>query len=486
MDGPLTHPIIDAPIPTASKTIRNTIFRKIVFPTIVAFVTVITSPIWLVQVVRHFKTTLTLWRKASRSSVKLDSRYHDYDRLAKVLSRQPSLPLFQTSAQFQTQEGYCAPTTERMILKSIPGFNSNSLSPMKIGPSQPDKVAATIDILAKAGGITTRSHVIYGSDGYTPFLSALRIVNDPRYRVSANFLRSPLFGIDKTPKLVASLFLSGHFSPIVGFDEAEGVVAVFDVNAEVLVPIMVAMILVGVLRHYATMLLMSMPKQNLKAIREGCALTRARMLRQNQDIPVSAFVMRRGFLVDAFEKKEYLKNPEATANGGAPNPLQDPAALSNMMDGLKKNMMMVVPQTIIMSWINFFFSGFILIKLPFPLTLRFKSMLQAGIETRDMDVSWVSSISWYFLNLMGLQSIFTIILGQGNSAGGMRDMQQMQAMNPAMMAAGAGSSPDATAMFKSEKEFLEIAHHHSRLTGVEARVLELYGVKQPAEDKKKV
>ncbi|ORY43147.1 transmembrane protein [Rhizoclosmatium globosum] len=249
---------------------------------------------------------------------------------------------------------------------------------------------------------------------------------------------------------------------------------------------MVAMILVGVLRHYATMLLMSMPKQNLKAIREGCALTRARMLRQNQDIPVSAFAMRRGFLVDAFEKKEYLKNPEATANGGAPNPLQDPAALSNMMDGLKKNMMMVVPQTIIMSWINFFFSGFILIKLPFPLTLRFKSMLQAGIETRDMDVSWVSSISWYFLNLMGLQSIFTIILGQGNSAGGMRDMQQMQAMNPAMMAAGAGSSPDATAMFKSEKEFLEIAHHHSRLTGVEARVLELYGVKQPVEDKKKV
>ncbi|ORY43146.1 hypothetical protein BCR33DRAFT_717879 [Rhizoclosmatium globosum] len=232
MDGPLTRPIIDATIPAASKTIRNTIFRNIVFPTIVAFVTVVTSPIWLVQVVCHWTSTLTLWRKASRPSVKLDSRYHDYDRLAKVLSRQPSLPLFQTSAQFQTQEGYCAPTTERMILKSIPGFNSNSLSPMKIGPSQPDKVAATIDTLAKAGGITTRSHVIYGSDGYTPFLSALRKVNNPRYRVSANFLRSPLFGIDKTPQLVASLFLSGHFSPIVGFDEAEGVVAVFDVNAE--------------------------------------------------------------------------------------------------------------------------------------------------------------------------------------------------------------------------------------------------------------
>ncbi|KAJ3026745.1 UNVERIFIED_CONTAM: ER membrane complex subunit 3 [Siphonaria sp. JEL0065] len=257
---------------------------------------------------------------------------------------------------------------------------------------------------------------------------------------------------------------------------------------------MAAMILVGILRHFATMLLHSMPKQNLKAIREGCALTRARMLRHNVDITQSAFLQRRQYLVEAFDNKQYLKNPDAAA-GGAPNPMQDPAAMANMMEGLKKNMMMVVPQTIIMSWINFFFSGFILskqkaridipsFKLPFPLTLRFKSMLQAGIETRDMDVTWVSSISWYFLNLMGLQSIFTIILGQGNSAGGMRDMQQMQQMNPAMMAAGAGASPDATALFKSEREFLEIAHHTSRLTGVEGRLLELYGVR-PVSDKKR-
>ncbi|KAJ3078112.1 ER membrane complex subunit 3 [Physocladia obscura] len=112
-------------------------------------------------------------------------------------------------------------------------------------------------------------------------------------------------------------------------------------------------------------------------------------------------------------------------------------------------------------------------------------MLQAGIETREMDVTWVSSISWYFLNLMGLQSIFTIILGQGNSAGGMHDMQQMQQMNPAMMAAGAGQAPDATAMFKSEREFLEIAQHQSRLNGVEGRVLELFGKRAKKTNKKK-
>ncbi len=41
-------------------------------------------------------------------------------------------------------------------------------------------------------------------------------------------------------------------------------------------------------------------------------------------------------------------------------------------------------------------------------------MLQRGIETPDMDVRWVSSLSWYFLNFFGLNGLYRIILGSDN------------------------------------------------------------------------
>jgi ER membrane protein complex subunit 3 len=94
--------------------------------------------------------------------------------------------------------------------------------------------------------------------------------------------------------------------------------------------------------------------------------------------------------------------------------MTDPAAMEGMMGAMKGNMAMMIPQTLIMGWINAFFAGYVILKLPFPLTIRFKSMLQSGVMTRDLDVRWVSSLSWYFLCLFGLQPVFGFILGSDN------------------------------------------------------------------------
>jgi hypothetical protein len=42
------------------------------------------------------------------------------------------------------------------------------------------------------------------------------------------------------------------------------------------------------------------------------------------------------------------------------NPLSDPNQMEAMMEQAKKSMVMMIPQTVIMGWINYFFTGFVL------------------------------------------------------------------------------------------------------------------------------
>lgn len=155
--------------------------------------------------------------------------------------------------------------------------------------------------------------------------------------------------------------------------------------------------------------------------------------------------------MEAYAEKKYLQvNADGSSAAATPNPL-DPAAMDGMIGMIKKQAVSFVPQSILMGWINLFFSGFVLsrligslarqindcvqailmlgysyaARLPFPLTIRFKSMMQRGIDTPDMDVTWVSSLSWYFLNLFGLNTVYGLILGGDNAADGTRDMQSV-------------------------------------------------------------
>ena len=42
--------------------------------------------------------------------------------------------------------------------------------------------------------------------------------------------------------------------------------------------------------------------------------------------------------------------------------MTDPEMMEGMMEGMKKQLMNMVPQMIIMGWINFFFQGFVVSK----------------------------------------------------------------------------------------------------------------------------
>jgi ER membrane protein complex subunit 3 len=139
----------------------------------------------------------------------------------------------------------------------------------------------------------------------------------------------------------------------------------------VLLPIMLVMVGVGILRHYVTLLLASTPSNTLLGVREACALNRCRTLRSICGgpggegrpplalIPPAAIAARQAYLSHAVGQGHFLKVPVVEGQL-PPNPMMDPAGMEAMMGMLKNNMMMIIPQTIIMSWITAFFSGFVI------------------------------------------------------------------------------------------------------------------------------
>ncbi|KAI0970111.1 transmembrane protein [Xylaria arbuscula] len=239
----------------------------------------------------------------------------------------------------------------------------------------------------------------------------------------------------------------------------------------ILLPITVVMVLTGVLRHYASVLMTTIPKRfDNKSIKEQRSMVHGIATRSNFHVlSAPSFRVRRDYLTNAYESGAFLKDPERRGQPPA-NPMTDPNAMDGMMGMMKNNMAMMIPNTLIMSWINAFFSGFVIIKLPFPITIKFKSMLQAGVMTREMDPRWMSSISWYFLCIFGLQSVFNFILGSENAANQMA--QQMGSMGPQAGSQMFGPGVDPDKQFKTEAENLAVVEHYSVLDEVENRLLE--------------
>ncbi|KAL2475725.1 Protein of unknown function DUF106 [Abeliophyllum distichum] len=223
----------------------------------------------------------------------------------------------------------------------------------------------------------------------------------------------------------------------------------------VLIPLSVVMVLIGILRYFVSKLMRSSNQvPDPKMVKEGQVIIRARNLRAAANyIPAKSFRARRVYFSN--EENGLLYVPKGQAQNAQAQMFSDP----NMaMDMMKKNLSMIIPQTLTFAWVNFFFSGFVAAKIPFPLTQRFRSMLQNGIDLSTVDVSYVSSRSWYFLNLFGLRGLFSLILGEENATDDTQRMMQMS-----------GFGFDPTKSLGAEKDSLDIFQHEWALPKFEQR-----------------
>lgn len=131
----------------------------------------------------------------------------------------------------------------------------------------------------------------------------------------------------------------------------------------------------------------------------------------------------------------------------------------------------MVQNMIMMQGISHFFKGYVLVKIPFPLTQGFKGMFQRGLELQTLDTSYVSSVSWYFLVMFGLRGFFRLVIGDPTQEQVESTMLQQQ------LGTQTGGAPgpqqfDASKALNAEADNLELLPtHKSSLDDVEKRLL---------------
>jgi len=227
----------------------------------------------------------------------------------------------------------------------------------------------------------------------------------------------------------------------------------------VFLPIMAITFLVGVIKHYLFIFLSNDKTVEKQQIIDSQVLIRSRLLRENgRFLPKESFVMRKNYFVNE-ETGYFVKQRRQPA---APKmPMNDPKMMTEMVKG---NFLNMIPMVVIGGWINWAYAGFLCTKVPFPLTFRFKPMLQKDVNLVVLDASWVSAASWYIINLFGLKSMYTLVLGENNTA------DQTKAMQDQMSGAALSMPDDLNKAFKAESDNLCVTDHNWVLKSIEQKL----------------
>ena len=121
---------------------------------------------------------------------------------------------------------------------------------------------------------------------------------------------------------------------------------------------------------------------------------------------------------------------------------------------------------------GYFFSGFILLKFPFGLTQKFRSMMQQGLNLPDVDVSYVSAISWCLILVFGLNSILQFF--DGGDDFDMFTQQQQMMTQPMNMMSNPMGGKDYEKILKPEKESINILPNFSLIDDSVDKLIEKY------------
>eukprot|EP00585_Thalassiosira_rotula_P013627 CAMPEP_0196132340 /NCGR_PEP_ID=MMETSP0910-20130528/2006_1 /TAXON_ID=49265 /ORGANISM="Thalassiosira rotula, Strain GSO102" /LENGTH=340 /DNA_ID=CAMNT_0041391941 /DNA_START=119 /DNA_END=1141 /DNA_ORIENTATION=- len=181
--------------------------------------------------------------------------------------------------------------------------------------------------------------------------------------------------------------------------------------------------------------------------------------------------------------KKLMEAAKETNGDNADDPLaaampgMDPSA---MMDGMKGNMAAMVQNMVMMQGISHFFRGFVLVKVPFPLTRGFKQMFQRGLfDLNTLDTSYVSSVSWYFLVMFGLRAFFRLAMGDPLQ----EEMEGNEIQKELGRDYGGGGPPggqfDGPKILKAEADNLELINVRSRRFKVDEAEKNLLGKRYP-------
>ncbi|KDO27717.1 hypothetical protein SPRG_07345 [Saprolegnia parasitica CBS 223.65] len=232
----------------------------------------------------------------------------------------------------------------------------------------------------------------------------------------------------------------------------------------VIVPMIILFVCSAMIRNYVSVLLKTDEAGELEELRKINTVKRAAMLRMNcHYITRSAFSMRK-FYFTASEKNDGVQGAlREKVKNDAMNQMMNPNSMMKMMKG---NMTFMVSNFVMMGLMGYFFGGFVLVKVPFSLTQRFKAMLQRGIEMTTLDVSYVSSVSLYFLIMFGMSGFMSLILGSGSMNDDARAMQMQMGMG-----VGAGPGFDAPRVYKQERVNLRLHVHEYALEHAEKKLL---------------